>query len=61
MIDHVLVCIEHRRPENLGDRVAPGFTKTWRLDPPQFHIMGRPSKARPSRAQEMRRMWRVFC
>ena len=31
MIDHVAVSIEHRRPEDLGDRVAWGFTKTMRF------------------------------
>lgn len=31
MIDHVAVSIEHRRPEDLGDRVALGFTKTMRF------------------------------
>lgn len=31
MIDHVNVSIEHRRPEDLGDRIAWGFTKTMRF------------------------------
>ncbi|AHE53128.1 alternative oxidase [Sphingomonas sanxanigenens] len=31
MIDHVAVSIEHRRPADLGDRVAWGFTKTMRF------------------------------
>lgn len=31
MIHHVPVRIDHRRPENLGDRVALGFTKTMRF------------------------------
>lgn len=31
MIDHVAVAIEHRRPEDFGDRIAWGFTKTMRF------------------------------
>lgn len=31
MIDHVAVSIEHRRPQDIGDRVALGFTKAMRF------------------------------
>jgi ubiquinol oxidase len=36
MIDHVAVSIEHRRPEDFGDRIAYGFTKAMRFFADRF-------------------------